>query len=118
MFRAAVNPFGFAFGASRKPWVTVLGHPSNACVRPLDAAGNTFSALARDASAPASLRTSPASMSGRSPACGSPCSALNAGGLPIHSKPRSSHAMSPVFHAPLHDFELPRCSVTGLDRCD
>jgi hypothetical protein len=36
--------------ASRKPGVTILGYPSNACVQPLKAADKTFCAFARDAS--------------------------------------------------------------------
>jgi hypothetical protein len=40
IFRDAVNPLRCAVRAARKPGVDVLGHPFDACVSPLDAAGN------------------------------------------------------------------------------
>jgi hypothetical protein len=33
--------------------------------------------------------------------------------LAIHGKPRSSHATSPVFHAPAHKFEFPLGEMSG-----
>jgi hypothetical protein len=36
LLRAAVNPLRCAVRALRKPRVTIPGHPSNACVRPMD----------------------------------------------------------------------------------
>ena len=52
--RAGVDPLRCALLASRKPWVTVSGHPSNACVRPMEAAGKTYQPqdVATDASRP------------------------------------------------------------------
>ena len=44
--RAAVKPLRYAARAPRKPGVTFHGHPSNACIGPLAAAGKTFSAPA------------------------------------------------------------------------
>jgi hypothetical protein len=46
LVRAAVNPLRCAIHASRKPGVTILGHPFDACVSPLEAAGKTFCAFA------------------------------------------------------------------------
>jgi hypothetical protein len=59
VFWAAVNPLRCAVLASRKPGAYIPVRPFDACVSPLDAAGEPFCAFARDASAPASLRSSP-----------------------------------------------------------
>jgi hypothetical protein len=40
MFRDGVNPLRCAVRASRKPSVAVRGHPFDACVSPLEPAGN------------------------------------------------------------------------------
>jgi hypothetical protein len=41
IFRTAVNPLRYAIPASRKPGVAIHGHPRDACVAPLEAAGKT-----------------------------------------------------------------------------
>ena len=41
IFRTAVNPLRCAVPATRKPWVAIHGHPCDACVAPLEAAGKT-----------------------------------------------------------------------------
>ena len=54
--RDVVNPLRCAVRASRKPGVTIHGHPSNACVRPLETAGKT-SCFSRRGDHPPSLRS-------------------------------------------------------------
>ncbi len=46
MSRTAVTPLRFAILASRKPGVAFPGHPFDACVSPLEAAGEHFCAFA------------------------------------------------------------------------
>src|SRR6266481_83663 len=43
--RAAVNPLRCAVPAPRKPGVAIPGHPRDACVAPLGAAGKTCDAM-------------------------------------------------------------------------
>lgn len=74
--RAAVNPLRCAVDAPRKPWVTVHRHPSNACVRPMDAAGKTCDACA------VLHRCKP--------------------GFTIHGEPARCMRRARVFHAPGH----------------
>jgi len=45
IFRTAVNPLRCAVPATRKPWVAIHGHPCDACVAPLEAAGKTCDAM-------------------------------------------------------------------------
>jgi hypothetical protein len=59
MSPAGVDPSRCAVHAPRKPGVAIHGHPFDACVSPLGPAGKSFCAFARNASAPASLRSSP-----------------------------------------------------------
>ena len=55
-FWVAVNPLRCAVRAARKPGVAIHGHPSNACVGPREAAGNTCDAFAVRASLQAWVR--------------------------------------------------------------
>jgi hypothetical protein len=74
-FRAAVNPLRCAVRAARKPRATFPGHPFDACVSPMEAAGKTFFPLA------ILLRAESPVVCHR-------------------GKPRATHALRPVFHAP------------------
>src|SRR5258708_39921898 len=58
VFRTAVNPLRCAVPAPRKPWVTFHGHPRDACVARLGAAGKTscFSRSGKRLPNPASFK--------------------------------------------------------------
>ena len=56
--RTAVNPLRYAVPAARKPGVAIHGHPRDACVAPMEAAGKTscFSRSGKCPPNPASYR--------------------------------------------------------------
>jgi hypothetical protein len=69
IFRTAVNPLRCAVPAARKPGVAIHGHPRDACVAPLEAAGKTCDAML---SCIAASRGSP-SLATPLGACAEPC---------------------------------------------
>jgi hypothetical protein len=86
-FRAGVNPLGFAVPAAHKPGVAVNGHPSIACVRPMEPAGKTCDAMLSCIAA----SQGPASVP-----------------VPLEAMPRA-----PVLHAPSRNIEIPPVVVVS-----